>query len=66
MKRFIAKIGASNLVSQQLFQKVGFEECGKCPIFQEVHFEKIVEGQFELEINSLADKMVFGLYDENG
>lgn len=35
-------------------------------MFEEVHFERPVEGQFELDMSALADKMVAGLYSPDG
>ena len=45
LRVFIAKIGESNIPSQQLFERMGYAEIRRVSVFQEVHFEmKVVRG----------------------
>lgn len=43
VKEFVSKIGYENLVSQNLFRKLSFEEQSRSDIFKEITFKRSVD-----------------------
>ena len=64
IRKFLAKIGESNMTSQRLFQSLKFREVSRSTVFREVTFGLDVSDIHET-LSALSERISMGAYDGN-
>ena len=63
VRRFVAKILEHNAPSLKLFERLGFKEFARVPVFREVHMERILDEAGLAEAAGWLGAAQIGSYD---